>query len=191
MFKLTHSVYCICSQSVTFIECFLFFSFLFPPSNELLPTSPASVSLLHHWQCRFISGSRRLPNSRPSWAVTHRSRCATVTGRQTHVRGHRDLSIYRETWRGLSVQPCWWISRHLTDKERQASRQKTKEIVGEIGGCDAVTATFGAVVVCLSVHVAGWSSLNYFLFKNTNHFKAVQTDKIAPFSFSISFLVWK
>lgn len=61
---------------------FLLLSFpSFPSSNRQLFTSPARLSpflftsLLHQWQCHFISVSVMLLNSRPSWAVTLGSPC--------------------------------------------------------------------------------------------------------------------
>lgn len=63
------------------------------------------------------------------------------------LEAHWELSIYRvkegaiERLGAYQLNLAWWISRHLTDKERQANKQweEKEEIVGEIGS-DMVTA---------------------------------------------------
>lgn len=144
------------SSSGAPLNAFLSF-FLFPHWIE---------PLLHGWQCYVISVSRMFPNSRPSHTVTKGSRGVTSdtdrhmledTGSCPSAEGSD-----RETWRGLSVQPCWWISRHLTDKERPASKHskgKWRRWWGKMGvGSNVVTAATRAVVVCHSFSLSFFPS---------------------------------
>lgn len=137
-------------------KCFSSF-FLFPHWIE---------PLLHHWQCYVISVSRMFPNSRPSHTVTEGSRSVTSdtdrhmledTGSCPSAKGSD-----RETWRGLSAQPCWWISRHLTDKERPASKHskgKWRRWWGKMGvGSNVLTAATRAVVACHSFSLSFFPS---------------------------------
>lgn len=109
---------------------------------------------LHHWQWCVISVSAMFPNSRPSHGITKGSRGVTSDTDRHMLEGHWELSIHREKERAIErlgayqLNLAWWISRHLTDKERQANKQweKKEEMVGEIGS-DMVTA----VVLCLSI----------------------------------------